>query len=110
MELFAPHATPDPDFTNVPGHVSNPENPQVFDAIIALTNGVPYTSVLTTNDGASQRELADVLHLARPTVTKMVQALERSGAVERRPAPGDQRLTRVYLTTSGRAVRCSPPS
>ena len=34
VELFAPHATPDPDFTNVPGHVSNPENPAVFDAII----------------------------------------------------------------------------
>ena len=34
VEVFAPHAEPDPDFTNVPGHVSNPENPAVFDAII----------------------------------------------------------------------------
>ena len=32
--MFGPHAEPDPDFTNVPGHVSNPENPAVFDAII----------------------------------------------------------------------------
>jgi len=60
--------------------------------------------VLTTNDGASQRDLADALHLARPTVTKMVQALERSGAVERRPDPNDQRLTRVYLTGGGREL------
>ncbi len=35
VEVFGPHAAPDPDFTNVPGHVSNPENPAVFDAIIA---------------------------------------------------------------------------
>ncbi len=34
VEVFGPHAQPDPDFTNVPGHVSNPENPAVFDAII----------------------------------------------------------------------------
>lgn len=34
LELFGPHADPDPDFTNVPGHVSNPENPAVFDIII----------------------------------------------------------------------------
>ena len=34
VEVFGPHAEPDPDFTNVPGHVSNPENPAVFDAII----------------------------------------------------------------------------
>ncbi len=35
VEVFGPHALPDPDFTNVPGHVANPENPAVFDAIIA---------------------------------------------------------------------------
>jgi phosphoglucomutase/phosphomannomutase len=34
VALYPPHAEPDPDFTNVPGHVSNPENPQVFDAIV----------------------------------------------------------------------------
>lgn len=35
VELFSLHAKPDGDFPNVPGHVSNPENPQVFDSIIA---------------------------------------------------------------------------
>ncbi len=34
VEVFGPHAKPDGDFPNVPGHVANPENPQVFDAII----------------------------------------------------------------------------
>ena len=41
VELFGPHASPDPDFTNIPNHIANPENANVFDAIIErakLTN------------------------------------------------------------------------
>jgi len=34
VELFGPHAHPDPDFSNVPGRSANPENPAVFDVII----------------------------------------------------------------------------
>ncbi len=34
VEIFEPHAAPNPDFPNVPGHVANPENAAVFDAII----------------------------------------------------------------------------
>ena len=34
VEVFGPHAEPDGDFPNVPGHVSNPENPATFDVII----------------------------------------------------------------------------
>jgi phosphomannomutase len=34
VEVFGPHSKPDGDFPNVPGHVSNPENPRVFDIII----------------------------------------------------------------------------
>jgi DNA-binding MarR family transcriptional regulator len=60
--------------------------------------------VLTANDGAAQRDLADMLHVARPTVTKMLQGMEKSGLVERRPDEADQRLTRVYLTGAGRAA------
>lgn len=33
VEVFGPHEKPDGDFPNVPGHVSNPENTVVFDAI-----------------------------------------------------------------------------
>jgi phosphoglucomutase/phosphomannomutase len=32
--VYGPHSQPDGDFPNVPGHVSNPENTVVFDAII----------------------------------------------------------------------------
>lgn len=34
VEQFAPHAEPSGDFPNVPGHVSNPERPVVFDSMI----------------------------------------------------------------------------
>ena len=35
VEVFADHASPSGDFPNVPGHVSNPENPEVYEAIVA---------------------------------------------------------------------------
>ena len=35
VEEFGPHATPDGDFPNVPKHIANPENKDVFTSIIA---------------------------------------------------------------------------
>ncbi len=58
--------------------------------------------VLAGHDGISQRELAEALRLSPPTVSKMLQALQKAGAVERRPDAADQRLTRVFLTPAGR--------
>lgn len=58
--------------------------------------------LLTVNEGATQREIAHMLHVAPPTVSKMLSAMEKSGLVERRPDHTDQRLTRVYLTDAGR--------
>jgi len=34
LRVYGPHATPDGDFPNVPGHVANPENPAVLTAPI----------------------------------------------------------------------------
>ncbi len=56
---------------------------------------------LSANDGITQRDLADALHLARPTVSRMLQAMEKAGAIERRTDEHDQRLTHVYLTARG---------
>jgi DNA-binding MarR family transcriptional regulator len=60
--------------------------------------------LLAVHDGITQRDLAEALHLARPTVSKMLQAMEKAGAVERRPDETDQRLTCVKLTAAGRAL------
>ena len=59
--------------------------------------------LLAHNDGISQSELADKLHLSRPWITKMLQAMEKSGEVVRRQDEQDQRVTRVFLTEAGRA-------
>ncbi len=49
FEVFGPHAAPDPDFTNVPNHVANPENPAVFDAIIARGQEIGADLILATD-------------------------------------------------------------
>ena len=57
---------------------------------------------LARNDGLSQRELADRLHLTPPTITAMLQRMEKAGIVVRQPDADDQRLMRVHLTDAGR--------
>lgn len=59
--------------------------------------------LLGANDDIAQRDLAEGLHVARPTVTKMLHSMERAGLVRRHPDRDDQRLTRVRLTAAGRA-------
>jgi phosphoglucomutase/phosphomannomutase len=49
VEVFGPHASPDPDFTNVPDHVSNPERPVVFDAMIARAREIGADLILATD-------------------------------------------------------------
>ena len=49
VEIFGPHAKPDGDFPNVPGHVSNPENPKIFDAMIARAKETGADLVLATD-------------------------------------------------------------
>ena len=49
VEIFGPHAAPDPDFTNVPGHVANPENAVVFDAMIARGREIGADLILATD-------------------------------------------------------------
>lgn len=49
VELFALHKEPNGDFPNVPGHVSNPENPAVFDKIIERAKEVKADITLATD-------------------------------------------------------------
>lgn len=58
---------------------------------------------LSESDGISQRDLAEVLHLSRPTVTTMLQRMELNGLIERWDDEADQRLTRIRLTEKGRS-------
>lgn len=65
----------------------------------------PILHMLWENEGCTQTDLVENLHLAPATVTKMLQRMEQAGLVERRPDPVDQRITRVYLSPAGRAIR-----
>lgn len=56
-------------------------------------------------DGQSQVELVRRLGVESPTVTKMVARLETAGFVVRHPHPTDRRVTQVWLTSAGRALR-----
>ncbi|MEX0610915.1 MAG: phospho-sugar mutase, partial [Pirellulales bacterium] len=49
LEVFGPHAEPSGDFPNVPGHVANPENPAVFDAMIGYAREVDADVTLATD-------------------------------------------------------------
>jgi DNA-binding MarR family transcriptional regulator len=60
---------------------------------------------LSATDGVTQSELADELCVQPPTVTKMLDRLEKAGSVVRKPDPEDQRVSRVYLTGAGRALQ-----
>lgn len=54
VELFGPHAQPDGDFTNVPEHVANPENPATFDIIIERAKAIGADLVLSSDPDADR--------------------------------------------------------
>jgi MarR family transcriptional regulator, organic hydroperoxide resistance regulator len=56
---------------------------------------------ISDNDGITQRDLAELLHISRPTLTPILQKLERAGVVEREADSDDQRLVRIRLTAAG---------
>ena len=58
VELFALHAEPSGDFPNVPGHVSNPENPEVFDAIIDQAKATGADVALATDPDCDRLGIA----------------------------------------------------
>ncbi|MEX0820452.1 MAG: phospho-sugar mutase [Pirellulaceae bacterium] len=58
VEVFAGHAQPDGDFPNVPGHVSNPENPAVFDSIIVRAKDARADLILVTDPDGDRMGVA----------------------------------------------------
>ncbi len=52
---------------------------------------------LKRNEGISQTQLADLLELSPMTLVRLIDRLEMSGLVERRPHPTDRRVYQLYL-------------
>ncbi|BCG04900.1 hypothetical protein PPGU19_094680 (plasmid) [Paraburkholderia sp. PGU19] len=51
-----------------------------------------------------QSDLANVLELGKAALGGLVDRLEASGFIERRPDGTDRRVKRVYLTTAGNSL------
>ena len=60
---------------------------------------------LWKNEGVTQTALAEHLGVQPATVTNALKRLERKGLVERTPDATDQRVSRVFPTTEGRAIQ-----
>ncbi len=65
VHLYGPHANPDGDFPNVPGHVSNPENTAVFTAIIQQAKEIGADIILATDPDCDRMGCAAPLTLER---------------------------------------------
>ncbi|WP_321946293.1 MarR family winged helix-turn-helix transcriptional regulator [Paraburkholderia sp. J10-1] len=55
--------------------------------------------------GSLQRELADLLSIARPTATRVLDGLEARGYVERHRTEGDGREVAIVPTAQAMAIR-----
>lgn len=65
----------------------------------------PVLHILQEQDGLTHGALATRLGVTPATMTKMLRRMEKAGWVIRRPDPADQRVSRVYLSEAGRAIR-----
>ena len=73
---------------------------------LGLYRGQPFLlAVLWEHEGITHSELARRMHVSPATVTNMIKRMEKGGLLERRPDPDDQRVSHVYLTDAGRAIR-----
>lgn len=58
----------------------------------------------------SPAEIADRVHLSRPTVTGILERLRKRGLVDRTPSTVDRRRVSISLTELGRSVLSRAPS
>jgi DNA-binding MarR family transcriptional regulator len=59
-------------------------------------------SFLSEEEGLSNAELADRLLVTRPSVSALLDRLERGGFIRRETSPTDRRGIRIYLEQRGR--------
>jgi DNA-binding MarR family transcriptional regulator len=53
---------------------------------------------LWKEDGKSQQELCNATFRDKPSITRLVDNLERSGLVKRVPSENDKRINKIHLT------------
>jgi DNA-binding MarR family transcriptional regulator len=60
---------------------------------------------LWEKDGVSHAQLTEKTYKDRPTVTRMIDLLEKKGFVYRKRSSIDKRIYRIYLTPKGKSFR-----
>jgi DNA-binding MarR family transcriptional regulator len=60
---------------------------------------------LTQEDGLTQTHLAERMCIEAPTLTRMLQRMERDQIIKRLPDSDDARISRVYLTEHARSLQ-----
>lgn len=60
---------------------------------------------LWEQDGRTQGELSEATFRDAPTMSRILDVMERRGLLERRAKPGDGRVRMVYLSPAGHALR-----
>lgn len=59
---------------------------------------------LNNKDGKSQKELSESLKVRPATITVMLKRMEKSGLVKREGDEKDKRISRIYISDSGRYI------
>ncbi len=59
---------------------------------------------LWKQQGCSQQAIADFTHRDKPSITRLIDQLEKEGYVERRSHPTDRRQNLIYLTNKGKEI------
>ncbi len=77
---------------------------QAAQELPALESQVSILRKLDSYGPMSPAQLADELHLARPTVSNLLKELARSEMVERQPSEHDGRSVFILLTPHGQSV------
>lgn len=73
---------------------------------LGLYQGQPHLlRELWMQEGLTQTEIAARLKISPATTTKMLQRMERTGFISRKPDDNDMRITRVHLTEHGRNIQ-----
>ena len=101
VEVFGPHAKPDGDFPNVPGHVANPENPQVFDSIIERAKAAGADLALATDPDCDRIGCAAPLRFVAPAVATGGSPVPTRGPVTAGEPPA---ATAEWSTLTGNQI------
>lgn len=78
---------------------------QLLDKVGLHRGQPPVLFALSRQDGLTHSELATILEVTPATITNMVKRIEAAGFVVRRRDDADERVSRVYLTASGREIQ-----